>query len=166
MVIFKFKKNIIQKSIQLLQIFIVFKITFFMQNLNFDYFCELHPRSILLNESGHLEIPTGTLRHNRTFLHNTVHYHKSTSLIQSAEGSTTQELKNEITHFSLMWPKQLTSFGRFSNRVIFVDGQRRTHSRCVFANTRLSQKGPVTRDLAASVRRVSLNHLRWLSLRN
>lgn len=127
---------------------------------------QIHPRSILLNESGHLEIPTGTLLDNRTLLCNVHHYRKSTSLIQSAEGSTPLELKNEITHFTLTWPKQLTSFGHFSPRVIFVDGQCRTHSQCVFENTRLSQKGPVTRDLAASVRRVSLNHLWWLSLRN
>lgn len=92
------------------------------------------------SESGHLEIPTGTLRHNRTLLCRVGHYHKSTSFIQSAEGSTTQELKNEITHFSVMWPKQLTSFGHFSLRVIFVDGQCRTHRRCVLENTSLSQK--------------------------
>ncbi len=82
---------------------------------------------------------TGTLRHNRTFLRNVVHYHKSTSLIQSAEGSTTQELKNEITHFSLTWPKQLTSFGHFSPRVIFVDGQC-VHTAGVSSKTRGSHK--------------------------
>lgn len=68
------------------------------------FFCqktEIHPKSVLLNESGHLEIPTGTLLDNRTLLRNVHHYRKSTSLIQSAEGSTTLELKNEITHFTL-----------------------------------------------------------------